>query len=318
MFIVMLVGGLGNQISNYAFARLLKHCHPEADVRLYAENYRFFPEHNGYEIPAAFELPEGCAVLAGKRDYVRVARRIPCFSNLFRWKFCRGVLKGINFFPAFYYQMMGKDPFVYEAMRTESEVLKNITQYRSAENCLFFGLWLNSDYAEIMSQLREELKFREIHNAANDVLVQKIAECDETSVAFHVRRCDRVGSALEVVCVDYYLRAVAQMNERVVDPRYFVFSDDPAFAGALAEKLRLNYSVVDINHGTDSYMDMCLMSKCRHFIMPNSSFSYWAALLGRQNDSVVICPAWHTPAVRMWTVPGFTLIDNGPHDGADS
>jgi hypothetical protein len=81
--------------------------------------------------------------------------------------------------------------------------------------------------------------------------------------------------------------------ERVlkVDPEahFYLFSDDPNW---VREHIKLpNATVVDCNHGKDSWQDMMLMSFCKHNIICNSTFSWWGAWLNSNPAKFVIAPA---------------------------
>ena len=99
-------------------------------------------------------------------------------------------------------------------------------------------------------------------------------------VLHHVEsREDEVDVALELV------------KEKRPDCHFFLFSDDSAYA---AEKYTgSEYTVVDINHGRDSYYDIYLMSLCRHNICANSTFSFWGARLNDHEDKIMIRPTIH-------------------------
>ena len=89
--------------------------------------------------------------------------------------------------------------------------------------------------------------------------------------------------------LDYYKRAVELIREKVENPVFFLFSDDEEF-------IRQEFSwiedvrIVSGNVDDRSYMDMLLMSKCRHNITANSTFSEWAGLLNDNDDAIVIYP----------------------------
>ena len=80
--------------------------------------------------------------------------------------------------------------------------------------------------------------------------------------------------------------------EKVKSPHFFIFSDDPEW---VSDNFRIEYPTVYIAHntGAKSHEDMHLMSCCKHNIIANSSFSWWAAWLNLNPDKIVIGP---TPA----------------------
>ena len=113
------------------------------------------------------------------------------------------------------------------------------------------------------------------------------------SVALHVRRGDYVTNlnALKVhgVCSpDYFETAITYMRERLENPRFFVFSNDMAWA---RENLKLGDNAVFVT-GNEKYpeIDIHLMAQCRHHIIANSSFSWWGAWLNPSKSKIVIAP----------------------------
>ena len=81
---------------------------------------------------------------------------------------------------------------------------------------------------------------------------------------------------------DYYKGAMAYIEERVSNPVYYIFSDDVEYAKQHYHQD--NMHVVDWNSKADSIYDMQLMSKCKHNICANSTFSMWAARLNQNNS----------------------------------
>jgi len=125
-------------------------------------------------------------------------------------------------------------------------------------------------------------------------------------VAVHVRWFDvpssaGAGNALEM----YYRRAIAFVEERIETPYYFLFSDFPA---AAREKLDLpvdRVTCVSHNKGDEgAYADLWLMSRCKHFITANSTFSWWGAWLGGSGPRTVVTPDLHTSGKAAWGFPG--------------
>jgi hypothetical protein len=118
-----------------------------------------------------------------------------------------------------------------------------------------------------------------------------IVNCN--SVSLHVRRGDYLNgyyfNTLGKVCgLDYYKRAVEYLKEKLENPHFFVFSDDPEY---VAENLQIkNATYIDFNIGDDSWQDMYLMSQCNHNIIANSTFSWWGAWLNENPQKIVVAP----------------------------
>ena len=82
------------------------------------------------------------------------------------------------------------------------------------------------------------------------------------------------------------------MNSKVENPVFFVFSDDIEGAKNLLTKLEVKYTInyVDVNSGDTDYMELMLMSECKHFIIANSTFSWWGAWLNNNPEKIIIAP----------------------------
>ncbi len=113
------------------------------------------------------------------------------------------------------------------------------------------------------------------------------------SVSVHVRRGDYMAkgyaSFFGTVEPSYYTKAIQNIVAQVEQPRFFVFSDQVSWCKANLN-LPGNTVFVEHNTGEDSYKDLILMSKCRHNIMANSSFSWWGAWLNQNPNKRVMAP----------------------------
>jgi hypothetical protein len=133
----------------------------------------------------------------------------------------------------------------------------------------------------------------------------------ERSTFLHVRKTDYLekGDPHTSLGKDYYAAAIAKVREKCKDAKFFVFSDDPGWC----RKEFPDFQVVDHNKpggryfGSDmpgkEHEDIWLMSLCRHGVIANSSFSWWGAWLGdEQEDRVVVAP-------RQWFGPKLAHLD---------
>ncbi|HOV15035.1 MAG TPA: alpha-1,2-fucosyltransferase, partial [Spirochaetota bacterium] len=114
---------------------------------------------------------------------------------------------------------------------------------------------------------------------------------NSNSVSIHVRRGDYVGNIKTLnfhgVCeIDYYIDAINSIKQKVQNPLFFIFSDDIEWC---KNNIKDENSIF-IDFERDDYVDMYLMTVCKHNIIANSSFSYWAAYLNQNFDKIVIAP----------------------------
>lgn len=116
------------------------------------------------------------------------------------------------------------------------------------------------------------------------------------SVAIHIRRGDYVKSGSDyedLTSTQYYHTAINKSKEVFSDPQFFFFSDDLDFVKTIFKGENIHY--VDCNRGTDSYLDILLMSQAKINVMANSTFSYWGAYMGHEHKTVICPKAWFKP-----------------------
>ena len=168
-------------------------------------------------------------------------------------------------------------------------------------NLLLEGTWQDTSlFADWADQICRDFSFREPPRPADAGLVARLRQ--EGSVCVHVRRGDyvwqedirRVHGALPL---EYYHAAARLLADRGGAQRYFLFSDDPDWAEAhLAAgptALPGPTTAVRSPPGSPAWRDLQLMAESRHFIIANSTFSWWAAWLATQGkpDRQVVAPA---------------------------
>ncbi|HEX4341758.1 MAG TPA: alpha-1,2-fucosyltransferase [Verrucomicrobiae bacterium] len=167
------------------------------------------------------------------------------------------------------------------------------TLQHKGRNLYLDGYWQSERYfADIRETVREELSFREPTGPDLEPMLAQLNE--KVSVCVHIRRGDYISTAIgreqHAICdLDYYRTAMDHIGARVPGAKFFLFSDEP-------EWVQSNFSAADnlvIVSGTASRRDIDdfrLMTSCRHFVIANSSFSWWAAWLGKQKDKIVVAP----------------------------
>ncbi|MFW5831903.1 MAG: alpha-1,2-fucosyltransferase, partial [Prolixibacteraceae bacterium] len=114
----------------------------------------------------------------------------------------------------------------------------------------------------------------------------------KNAVALHIRRTDylygKTGDRFGGICTDtYYQKAIRRIKNTVSNPFFVVFSDD-------IESVKKQFDIPDsyFVRGNPGYLDLYLMSRCHHFILANSTFSFWAAMLSENEEKTVFVPEY--------------------------
>lgn len=162
----------------------------------------------------------------------------------------------------------------------------------SKPDSLVIGYFQTPSYfADIEGELRNELDLSQLTWENQIVDLADALHDDSESVAIHVRRTDYIGNSDAEVCgANYYYRALEEMRSYLSRPTFHIFSDDPEWCVE-------NFSCPDMVVHTDSasisdpLLDLYLMSKARHHIIANSSYSWWAAWMGKAPGQTVITPS---------------------------
>ena len=165
-------------------------------------------------------------------------------------------------------------------------------------NKYFIGYFTSSKYfKEYEDIIRKELKVKtEIFSKNIKVLKQIKAS---NSVCIHLRRGDYVGSSFQVCTDKYYLDAINKMKKLVKSPKFFIFSDDiPWVKDHFQFPTEREYVYMDQKN--PNYEDLRLMYNCKHFIISNSTFSWWAQFLSENKEKIVIAPNiwYHNPNIK--------------------
>lgn len=285
MKIVNIIGGLGNQMFQYAFAVALKHENANEEVYVDTQHYKnafiksyhgnnFY--HNGYEVEKVF--PNASIKQASPWNLMKVSYYIP--NQVFARAVRRLLPKRKTEFVA------DLQPYVFipEAMSVGG-------------NCYFDGYWMSPKYyTSCRNEILKEFKFRPFDTKENIELASLMHK--DNSITIHIRRGDYVGSnTLGGICtLTYYRNAIHEARKIISEPVFFVFSNDPEWC---IENLKEEFGNSDVhfvtnNKGTESYRDMQLMSIARCTILANSSFSWWGAYLNQREDHITYCPnKWH-------------------------
>ena len=293
LIIVRFTSGLGNQMFQYNLYSLLKERYPGTQVKADVTWFYTNDEHHGFELERIFGNVPGSGFdleRATTSEIYKVSGQIPT------------PVKGALASPIKYLLgpvnrklreqgRPGKCGVTLDQLEREIEY-DTVMNLDVSRNCYIFGFFIEEAYyRDRTEKLKNELIFPPM-SGENEKMAYKMKQ--ENSVSVHVRRGDYLSSTYsgKFLCLgrDYYERAVSIIRERMSDPVFYIFSEDPDYVmkefSWLPEK-----TVVTHNTGNDSYRDMQLMTKCKANITANSTFSQLGAILNENQDHIAVYPA---------------------------
>ena len=269
MFIVEVDGGLGNQMFKYAFVKQLEKVYPKTRVRAYISDKK------NYELEQVFgiKLKECSWKMAASLsdDYPKNAPFHSIFKPLSK---VRQVLFG------------HKDTCIKQDDGTcfypECYHLNQLYEY------YFQGVWANAEYLTgIEDEIKKDFIFRNELSETNKLYLSKIM--NSCSIGIHVRRGDYVSIGASLCDEEYYRAAINYIRSKTTNPNFFIFSDEIEYCRKIFKEYK-DFTYIEKNTGTQSYVDMQLMSNCKHNIIANSTFSFWGAYLNSNLDKIVVAP----------------------------
>lgn len=286
MIIANIVGGLGNQMFQYACARALA-LELNFPLKVTIDMFGHYASRRCPELERVFSLKTEVAQPKELRRMIGVLCTPPAV---------RRVLGGKMF------AFLMPPRFIIEPHFHFWDGL--LDQARTGG--YLQGYWQSERYfSKHMATIRSDFTFRQPLTGRNSELVRAIHE--SIAVSVHVRRGDYVSNpkilSVHGVCAPgYYFKAMERLRQAVPEARFFVFSDDPQWVTEMLVPHYPDLVLAEHNRGENSFNDMRLMSLCRHHIIANSSFSWWGAWLNPDPGKIVIAP-------RNWFANGTNSTD---------
>lgn len=269
--LVKLNGGLGNQMFQYALAKIIA-VRNNSEILLDKELFQLTEKKPGHT-PRDYEL-EIFGInnsSASSRD-INYFERLPVFHKIKRELH-------LNYPKMCYERNFGFD-----------EGIKN-----ASSPVYLRGFFQSFKYLKGYEDvIREVFRFPESKlDEKNKYLLDKIKLT--TSASVHIRRGDYVEDKITKefhgnCSLDYYHQAILKIKSIDKEVEFFFFSDDIDWVKKEFKDLPIKKTFVSSNTGKNSWIDMLLMSYCTHNIIANSSFSWWAAWLNKNNSKKVIAP----------------------------
>jgi len=268
VIVVRLQGGLGNQMFQYALGRALQHRRGD-ELRLDV-TYLLGSSVFKWDVPREYDL-----------DVFRIQPAFACIPRLLR-----RVPRRLGEAEA----VPKRQAFVAEKEFGFHPEILDLT----APNLYLDGYWQSESYfVEIRHELRRAFQPRMPLSPAGREMAQRIGSVN--AVCVNVRRGDYITmassrNALGFVGEDYYRRGIDWIKAKVEDPWLLINSDDMPWC---REHLKFDLPTIYLDEAYAGWKfgeQLQLMTLCKHFLIPNSTFAWWAAWLAGHDGKLVVCP----------------------------
>lgn len=276
MIVVQLLGGLGNQMFQYALGRQLA-LKNSAELKLDISEFAEYKLHayglNNFNISQNFASPQEIKTLkyGANNPIITLAEKY---------------LNKIAF------RIMKKSVFKRATFIEEQDFAFSTDILDLTGEIYLKGYWQSEKYfQEIKKTIYQDFAITVSPDAENSALISEIKSC--CAVSLHVRRGDYItnptSNKLYTCCSPtYYNNALKRIKKNYPEAKFFIFSDDPDWAESNLSIA--NSKIVRCNNADKNYADLRLMSLCKHNIIANSTFSWWGAWLNQNADKIVIAP----------------------------
>ena len=257
--IVKVWGGVGNQLFIYAFARLLSE------------------KTNGVHL----EIRTGFT-----NDFYKRSYRLDAFQT---------VLPIASYFDSLYYackrKLGGISSLFFPKTILHEEVentLCSINELRIDEEATnyYVGYWQRLDFSHLRPTLLQELNFI-VPETDTFVGYKQLIQQSENSVMLHLRRIQYS----ELLGLDYYYKGIEYILSKTKDVTIYIFSDDIEWCKKNFQIESKHYFVENFD---DELYELKLMSLCHHFVIANSTYSWWGAWLSENKNKIVVMPDGYT------------------------
>ena len=276
MIIVKLMGGLGNQMFQYAAGRRLARAN-NTDLKL---DVSWFSEASAVAASREYALQVFSAVqnIASMDDKTRLKNSLKNKLSVFLKRYLH-IMSPLCLQTHIHEKQFHFDP----------DILHLCGEF------YIEGYWQTEKYfKDISGFLISSFRFPPFKDDENKKFADKILNA-QNAVFIQVRRGDylAIADTDKIMCsVEYYKKGAEYIAQRVENPQFFVFSaEDPDWA---IKNLNIGFPFEIIgaeNTGKEKYYEnMHLMSLCRHAVLANSSYSWWGAWLNQNSNKIIVAP----------------------------
>lgn len=274
--VLKLQGGLGNQMFQYALGRALQEQY-KAKLILDTSDFRYDKVGRMYALDV-FKLHDNLIV----DD-----------TGCYNWKYDQRhnyfIKAAIKMMPNFFMKLASAHgKYIWENIE-----YKPLDINTKSEIIYVHGLWQSEKYFKpIEKQLCKEFHIKQDNVVSCMHLAESIQK--ENSVAVHLRRSDYLNknNKNHVLGLSYYYKAMDYLDQVFEHNIYYIFSDDIVWAKNNLKTYKRNVCFIEDNF--KDYEEFYLMYNCKHYVLANSTFSWWGSFVGKKDDSLILAPSkWY-------------------------
>ena len=287
MKIVKIKGGIGNQLFQYAFALTLKK-ETDDNIKLDFLSCYGTKDQTCLDVLKKFNLSLEEASKKEIKDTAGLLNHYPLLSFRYRVSTFLAILFCKSYF--------------FEKNREYLDV-KKIKDFS-----YFDGYWQSWKYANHIKDILEKdlIPVEPLSEKAKEMIAQVSSE---NSVFIGIRRGDYVSSRksrkrYDNFSMSYYLSSIKAIKEKVEDPVFYVFSNDIEWC---KKNVDFGDNIVvyrEKDNQVSDFEELLIMSNCKHAIILNSTFHWWAAFLIKNKKKIVIAPSeWFADGTKVDIIP---------------
>ena len=275
MIVINLKGGLGNQMFQYALA----YCKAKENNTSIACDLRYLKERKGEKnyVDRDYEL-EKFGIIPVKPSNIKLLRMGMFFGN-YKLRYLLGKIL----------DRVGICVLSERNISFEDRVAR-----KKVKNIYIDGYWQSEHYFKNYKEdIKKIYKINEAIDREDITELCKEIKGSKNNVCLNVRRGDFVGSKKhDVITTEFYKRALKILQEKVLgDLSIYIFSDDPQWCSKNLKELSPKVKIIGHEFSGNSFSTyFYLMTQFTLFIIPNSTFAWWAAWLADSENKIVIAP----------------------------
>ncbi len=265
---VRLRGGIGNQLFQYAMARKLALSN---DAELILDNISGFA--NDIKYRRKYEL-----------EIFKLPFKTISTNSYFYYNIKRRIIKLFNKF----YKLKNNIYLEENNMNFDYKML----EIKFNKNLYLDGYWQSFNYfIDIQKTIKSDLQLDYSKKFDNQKLLENIVKLESVAIHFRFFSDQESADNSDNIAFEYYEKAILYSKQKLTNPHFFIFSDN-------IKRIQKNKFISNLDNVTyvtsnlqlGDMSDLWLMSLCKHNIIANSTFSWWAAWLNDNSNKIIICP----------------------------